>query len=259
MHLFAHTGQEEIEGRYNTRFFEGQGWRSVFIDDRFPCDPLCAPLFSTSSDNREACMLVLEKGLAKYLGSYGNIAMSSEKHDATMFGMRLLTGGHVYREQVLRYTWKSAVADIDFNAGEVDGAQMVLDLLKEGSLVSFARSEGMALFTDGQKKNKNVVKRSTEDDDIPEAKKEDGDDEDEEVKKKRLADEAKKAKVRLPPHGRVYPVIAVYSDEIGNKYVNVRDAFGELIEIFGQETNDNPDYKNDDRKYADEKLVNAAG
>ena len=77
-------------------------------------------------------MLVLEKGLAKYLGSYGNIAISSEKHDATMFGMRLLTGGHVYREQVLDYSWKSAVVDINFDAGEMDGAQMLLDKLTEG-------------------------------------------------------------------------------------------------------------------------------
>lgn len=251
LHLFAHTGQEEGVGRYNTRVFEGHGWRSVFIDDRFPCDPLCAPLFSTTSDSREVCMLVLEKGLAKYLGSYGNIAMASQKHDATMFGMRLLSGGHVYREQVLMYTWKSAVADIDFNAGEMDGAQMIQDRLSEGSLISLARSEGMALFTDGQKKNKNVIRRNTEEDDVPEL--EQGvDEEDEEAKKKRIEEEKKKAKVRLPPHGRVYPVIAAYSDELGDKFVHVRDAFGELLEIFGQETNKNPDYKNDDRKYADE-------
>ena len=34
--LFATTGQEE-QGRYCTRFYEGGGWRSTYVDDRVPC------------------------------------------------------------------------------------------------------------------------------------------------------------------------------------------------------------------------------
>ncbi len=31
--------QEENLGRYNVRLHEGNGWRSVFLDDRLPCSP----------------------------------------------------------------------------------------------------------------------------------------------------------------------------------------------------------------------------
>jgi hypothetical protein len=261
LHLFASTGQEETVGRYNTRFYEGMGWRSVFIDDRFPCDLLCRPIFSTSSDTQEACMMVLEKGLAKYMGSYGNIGLSSDRHDCTLFGMRLLTGGHVFRVPVLDYMWKNARNDIDFKKGEKDGAQYILELLQEGSMVSFGRSESMALYSNNQKKNKNItlatIQAEMEAEEMLQREK-DGipPDEDEGIqlgpdglpKKKKY-----KFKAKLPPHGRVYPVIACYDVLGGDKFVHLRDSFGELLEIYGQECNENAVYQKDDRKFVDER------
>ncbi|KAJ1423709.1 hypothetical protein B484DRAFT_297076, partial [Ochromonadaceae sp. CCMP2298] len=67
--LLSSTGQEE-RGRFCTRIYEGGGWRTVNIDDRVPVSSAGEPLFLTSSHSLEAWPLLVEKGLAKYLGSY---------------------------------------------------------------------------------------------------------------------------------------------------------------------------------------------
>ena len=52
-----------------------------------------------------------------------------------------------------------------------------------------------------------------------------------------------KGKVKLPPHGRIYPVIACYDETGGDKFVHLRDSFGELLSIYGTMINDNPTYQ----------------
>ena len=137
----ASTGQEE-KGRFCTRFFEGSGWRSVNVDDRIPCGPDGNPLFATSSHSLEAWPMVLEKGLAKYLGSYGNIGMCGKRGDATEAALRLLTGGHVQKYHTKDFEWRSVEDDV---AGQ-SGSAFVKKCFSEGSLISFGKSESLALM-----------------------------------------------------------------------------------------------------------------
>jgi hypothetical protein len=106
LHLFAPTQQEDI-GRYCVKVFEAGGWRTVFVDDRLPCAHDCCPAFLSSSDPLEAFPMLLEKALAKYLGSYGHIALCSSWSDVVPMMLRLLTGGHVYRKGAVEFDWKS--------------------------------------------------------------------------------------------------------------------------------------------------------
>ncbi len=142
-HLFGNTGQEDSVGRFNARIFEGCGWRGLFVDDRIPCNPQCQPLFTKSSDANEAWPFIYEKVVAKYLGSYGNIALCSKRMDATMWAVRMTTGGHVTRECTADYEWKSV--DSEVSMPEKNGFLKLQSLLVEGSLVSVGRSEGMAM------------------------------------------------------------------------------------------------------------------
>jgi len=86
------------------------------------------------------------------------------------------------------------------------------DTLAEGSLISLGRSESMVM-------HKNSMKTSNR---------------------------------QLPPHGFLYPVVAVYTDELtGFKFVKVRDAFGHFLHSVGEKLNPNPEYKDDDRVKTD--------
>ena len=134
--LFASTGQEEL-GRYCLRFFEGGGWRGVFVDDRIPCTPDCSPIFLTSSDPCEIWPLLVEKGLAKYFATYGHIGMASTRSDSVFAALRLLTGGHVIKYCTEDYDWKS----VDTECIKEDGFKLVKRVWEEGSLVAFGRSE----------------------------------------------------------------------------------------------------------------------
>lgn len=89
----SYTGQEDV-GRFCTRFYEGAGWRSVNIDDRIPCTLDGNPIFCSSSHSLEAFPMILEKGLAKYLGSYGHLGLCARRGDSTEAALRLLTGTH---------------------------------------------------------------------------------------------------------------------------------------------------------------------
>ena len=84
--------------------------------------------------------MLVEKALAKYLGgSYGLIALCSGRSDASLFSLRLLTGGHVSRLFTSAFDWQSVSNDIQF--GSLDGIAAVERLLEEGSCVSFGVSE----------------------------------------------------------------------------------------------------------------------
>jgi hypothetical protein len=137
----ASTGQEDL-GRFCTRFYEGAGWRSVNIDDRVPCSPDGNPLFATSSHSLEAWPMLLEKGLAKYLGSYSHIGRCGARGDATESGLRLLTGGHVYKVHVKDFDWRSVEEDV---VGQSGGA-FVKKCMSEGAVIAFGKSESLALM-----------------------------------------------------------------------------------------------------------------
>jgi len=186
--LFSLTEQEEM-GRFCVKVFEGGGWRGVFVDDRIPCSPDCVPLFATSSDSREFWPLLLEKGIAKYLGSYGHIAFCARRFDAPFFALRLLTGGHVMKLSTYAFTWKSVEGELQ--EGEKNGVRFVQDVLDEGSLISFGRSEGWTMH----------------------------------------ASTLLKPHPRIcPPHGYLFPVVGIYvKPEDGFVYLQVRDAFGYLV------------------------------
>jgi hypothetical protein len=104
--LFTATGQEE-EGRYCVRLFEGGSWRSIFVDDRIPCGIDCKPLFCTSSDSLEHWPLLVEKAIAKYLKSYGHLALCGTRSDASLLALRWFTGGHIVRACTEDFDWKS--------------------------------------------------------------------------------------------------------------------------------------------------------
>ena len=140
MSLFVTTAQEFL-GRFCVRLYAGGCWNSVFIDDRIPCTPDGVPIFSTSSFSQECWVLLLEKAFAKFEGSYGHIAIHGKRPDAIEAALRMLTGGHVFRMSAKDFDWKSVQDEVQ---GE-DGTAMVIKLLKEGSLISFGRSEPLLL------------------------------------------------------------------------------------------------------------------
>jgi hypothetical protein len=108
--LFSVTGQESI-GRYCVRLFEGRGWNCLFIDDRIPCNPIHKPLFLSSSCESECWPMIIEKGLAKKLGSYGHIAACGNRYDGSETALRMLTGGHVHKIPTSDYEWLSVAAE----------------------------------------------------------------------------------------------------------------------------------------------------
>lgn len=142
MALFASTGQEEV-GRYCIRFYEQGSWRSVYVDDRLPCGPDYYPLFLTSSSLLEAWPPLLEKGLAKYMGSYGHIGAVAQRPDALLTGLRYLTGGHVYMRAVRGYVWETVYMGTD---PLKDALRVVLKALKEGSIVALGRSPACGMM-----------------------------------------------------------------------------------------------------------------
>jgi hypothetical protein len=140
MSLFPTTAQEFL-GRFCIRVYEGGRWNSVFIDDRIPCSADGVPIFTRTSFSQECWMLLLEKGIAKHMGSYGQLTVAGKRADATEGMLRMLTGGHVTKIYVPDYDWESIVDEVK---GE-DGMAMVTKLLSEGSLISFGRSEPLVL------------------------------------------------------------------------------------------------------------------
>eukprot|EP01031_Cornospumella_fuschlensis_P045617 gene45617-55830_t len=137
--LFAGTGQEEV-GRFCVRLYEAGSWRSVYVDDRIPCAPNLYPAFSTSSSPLEAWVVLLEKAVAKYMGSYGAIAASATRSDGTLSMLRYLTGGHVFSLCVYDYLWNSVAEEIEDQ--ELNGLQKV-QLFAQQGVVAFGRSASL--------------------------------------------------------------------------------------------------------------------
>ena len=155
-HLFGTTGQEEV-GRFCIRLFEGRGWKSLFVDDRIPCDPLKYPLFLRSSCDNECWPMILEKAFAKNLGSYGHIAACGARYDATEMAMKYISGGHVTKLRVLEYEWLTIPQEV---VGR-DGCLLCQRILMEGSNISFGKSEPRMYHAKKMKKKKSKKKRMT--------------------------------------------------------------------------------------------------
>lgn len=136
MGLFSATSQESI-GRYCIKVFEGLSWKFIFFDDRIPCGPDGCPLFGQCSDPNEMCLLLLQKGFAKYLGSYGHLGLCGSRADSTQFALRYFTGGHVMRYFIEDYDWKT----IETDCVKPDGVKVIERMFHEGALVSFGLSE----------------------------------------------------------------------------------------------------------------------
>jgi hypothetical protein len=148
-HLFGTTGQENV-GRFCVRLFEGRGWKSIFVDDRIPCDPVKYPLFMRSSCDNECWPMMLEKGIAKSLGSYGHMAACGIRHDSTEVAMKWISGGHVTKLHVLEYEWLTIPQEVTGR----DGAQLCQRILLEGSNISFGKSEPRMFHVTKVKKKK---------------------------------------------------------------------------------------------------------
>ena len=106
MSLFPTTAQEFL-GRFCVKLYEGGRWTSVFVDDRFPCTADGVPIFTRTSFAEECWMLLLEKAVAKHLGSYGHISVAGKRGDSIEGMLRMLSGGHVTRIYVPDFDWKS--------------------------------------------------------------------------------------------------------------------------------------------------------
>lgn len=196
--VFAATGQEE-EGRFCIQLYENGAWRSIYFDDRLPCNLEGHALFSRSSCHSEAWPCLLEKGFAKYLGSFGHMAMCSTRPDNVDYALRMLTGGHVFRLPVKDYDWCSVDSDVK----RQNGYKTVSSLYTEGSLVAFGRSESACLMSNKPKEM--------------------------------LRGKQYKEPHELPPYGRYFPCLGcVYIK--GYRHLILRDAWG-LIADCELETN----------------------
>ena len=146
---FGETGQED-QGRYCCRFFEGGSWRSVYVDDRIPCAADHNALFASSSCTFEAWPMIIQKACAKYFGSYGHIAWAAQRSDSSLMAMRMLTGGHVIQYHVAKFDWKSVIEESTLESG----TKMVIEYLREGSIVTFGRSAPQSMMSISMKQNK---------------------------------------------------------------------------------------------------------
>lgn len=138
MKLFPVTDQE-VNGRYSFQIFEGTCWRIIYVDDNFPCSIDGRNLFMTSTDPNEICLEIAEKAIAKYFGSYSQIALCSNRLDAICMGLRSLTGGHIYQRPLKEFVWTSSFIHKEDN----NGFEYVDNEFEEGSFISFGRSKDL--------------------------------------------------------------------------------------------------------------------
>jgi len=131
--------------------------------------------------------MLVEKGFAKYLGSYGHIGLCARRGDSTDMGLRMLTGAHVEKLGVRDFEWLS----IDEEIKSRSGWQYLKQRLSEGSLVSIGRSEGMAIM---------------------------------DTRLPRSIIASKRAIPSHPPFGKLFPIVGNVFIE-GYNYLILRDAF----------------------------------
>ncbi|KAJ9516711.1 hypothetical protein QJQ45_027147 [Haematococcus lacustris] len=88
------TREYNAYGKYKVRLFDGArtSWSTVVIDDWIPCSRQTGqPVFAKPRGD-EAWVLLLEKAMAKYKGSYGALDGGS-----TLWALEALTGDYVFK------------------------------------------------------------------------------------------------------------------------------------------------------------------
>jgi hypothetical protein len=96
-HLFVKV--DSRRGEYKLRFYREGAWEEVTIDDRFPCGGDGKPVFGHCKDPEEIWVLLIEKALAKLLGTYEALDGGYLEE-----GVVMLTGGRP--EKVTINDWK---------------------------------------------------------------------------------------------------------------------------------------------------------
>lgn len=86
------TTSTDNDGMYAVQIFKNGTWHCVVIDDRIPCaetaDGAVAPAFACSTEGNELWVMLLEKAMAKFYGSYQAL-----EGGLTVYGLVDLTGG----------------------------------------------------------------------------------------------------------------------------------------------------------------------
>ncbi|KAL9647931.1 hypothetical protein ABK040_008202 [Willaertia magna] len=83
---------DEDEGRYVVRLYYEHQWRNITIDDRIPCGKDGLPVFGHNTLKNEIWVVILEKAVAKLLGTYEALDGGYLEE-----GVVMLTGGRPER------------------------------------------------------------------------------------------------------------------------------------------------------------------
>lgn len=129
-HLFVKT--DERNGEYHLRFYLEGKWEDVSIDDRFPCGADGKPVFGHCKDPEEIWVLLIEKALAKLLGTYEALDGGYLEE-----GVVMLTGGRP--EKVTINDWKGKSC---FEETAADLWHKVLTYHDEGHMMGAAICSG---------------------------------------------------------------------------------------------------------------------
>lgn len=129
-HLFVKV--DGVRGEYRLRFYLEGKWEEVTIDDRFPCGADGKPIFGHCKDSEEIWVLVIEKALAKLLGTYEALDGGYLEE-----GVVMLTGGRP--EKVTINDWKGKSC---FEETAADLWHKLLTYHEEGHMMGVAICSG---------------------------------------------------------------------------------------------------------------------
>eukprot|EP00301_Raphidiophrys_heterophryoidea_P002616 c11219_g2_i2.p1 GENE.c11219_g2_i2~~c11219_g2_i2.p1 ORF type:complete len:399 (+),score=90.53 c11219_g2_i2:361-1557(+) len=90
-------------GKYSVRLFDGgtKQWITVTVDDYFPVNADSGEPVFTKPNGRELWVMVLEKAMAKFVGSYGGLDAGNE-----VWAWAAMTGSHVYGFKQTNGVWE---------------------------------------------------------------------------------------------------------------------------------------------------------
>eukprot|EP01112_Ceratiomyxa_fruticulosa_P010738 TRINITY_DN2856_c0_g1_i1.p1 TRINITY_DN2856_c0_g1~~TRINITY_DN2856_c0_g1_i1.p1 ORF type:complete len:614 (-),score=139.62 TRINITY_DN2856_c0_g1_i1:132-1973(-) len=129
---FLFVKADPLRGEYHLRFYREGKWEEVRIDDRIPCGSDGRPVFAHCQDPDEIWVPIIEKALAKMLGTY-------EALDGGFLeeGVVLLTGGRPQRVTVNDWKYKNGSQE---NADEL--WTKLNQYYKEGQMMGAAICSG---------------------------------------------------------------------------------------------------------------------
>lgn len=129
-HLFVKVDSKR--GEYKLRFYREGKWEEVTIDDRIPCGADGKPVFGHCKDPEEIWVLLIEKALAKLLGTYEALDGGYLEE-----GVVFLTGGRP--EKVTINDWKGKSC---FEETEADLWHKLMTYYNEGHMMGVAICSG---------------------------------------------------------------------------------------------------------------------